>query len=93
MPICMVPVAATLPFAARYTFAPALIAQFIITFIGAYNDYMGPLIYLQDASMYTLQIALAFFADVYTQNWPLRMAGCVVAMLPLIILYLIFFYR
>ena len=69
--------------------APALIAQFILTFIGAYNDYMGPLIYLQDASMYTLQIALAYFADVYTQNWPLRMAGCVVAMLPLIILYFI----
>ena len=69
--------------------APALIAQFIITVLGAYNDYMGPLIYLEDASMYTQQIALAFFADVYTQNWPLRMAGCVVAMLPLIILYLI----
>lgn len=69
--------------------APALIAQFILTFIGAYNDYMGPLIYLQDANKYTLQIALAFFADVYTQNWPLRMAGCVVAMLPLIILYFI----
>ena len=68
---------------------PAIFAQFILTFIGAYNDYMGPLLYLQDASMYTLQIALAFFAGVYTQNWPLRMAATVVAMLPLIIMYLI----
>ena len=67
---------------------PAIFAQFILSFIGAYNDYMGPLLYLQDASMYTLQIALAFFAGVYTQNWPLRMAATVVSMLPLIIMYL-----
>lgn len=68
---------------------PAIFAQFILTFISAYNDYMGPLLYLQDASMYTLQIALAFFSGVYTQNWPLRMAATVVSMLPLIIMYLI----
>jgi multiple sugar transport system permease protein len=68
---------------------PAIFAQFILTFIGAYNDYMGPLLYLQDASMYTLQIALAFFSGVYTQNWPLRMAATVVSMLPLIIMYFI----
>lgn len=68
---------------------PALFAQFILNFIGAYNDYMGPLLYLQDANMYTLQIALAFFAGVYTQNWPLRMAATVVSMLPLIIMYFI----
>jgi multiple sugar transport system permease protein len=67
---------------------PAIFAQFILSFIGAYNDYMGPLLYLQDASMYTLQISLAFFAGVYTQNWPLRMAATVVSMLPLIIMYL-----
>ena len=68
---------------------PAMFAQFILAFIGAYNDYMGPLLYLQDASMYTLQIALAFFAGVYTENWPLRMAATIVSMLPLIIMYLI----
>ena len=68
---------------------PAIFAQFILTFIGAYNDYMGPLLYLQDARLYTMQIALAFFAGVYTENWPLRMAATVVSMLPLIILYFI----
>ena len=67
---------------------PAIFAQFILGFIAAYNDYMGPLLYLQDAKMYTLQISLAFFAGVYTQNWPLRMAATIVSMLPLIILYL-----
>lgn len=68
---------------------PALFAQFILNFIGCYNDYMGPLLYLQDAKMYTLQIALAFFSGVYTQNWPLRMAATVVSMAPLIIMYFI----
>lgn len=67
---------------------PAIFAQFILGFIAAYNDYMGPLLYLQDASMYTLQISLAFFTGVYTQNWPLRMAATVVSMLPLVLMYL-----
>lgn len=68
---------------------PALISQFILQFIGAYNDFLGPLLYLQDANMYTLQLALSFFTDAYVQNWTLRMAGCVIAMTPLLILYLI----
>ena len=67
---------------------PALLSQFILQFIGAYNEYLQPLLYLHDARMYTLQISLAFFTEAYVQNWPLRMAGCVIAMIPLIILYL-----
>ena len=68
---------------------PALISQFILQFIVGYNEFLGPLLYLQDASTYTLQIAIAFFTDAYVQNWTLRMAGCVIAMTPLLILYLI----
>ena len=68
---------------------PALISQFILNFIIGYNDYLPPLLYLQNAKMYTLQISLAFFAEAYVQDWPLRMAGCVISMVPLIVLYLI----
>ncbi len=68
---------------------PALLSQFILQFIGAYNEYLPPLLYLHDARMYTLQISLAFFTEAYVQNWPLRMAGCVIAMVPLIVLYLL----
>ena len=67
---------------------PALIAQLVLDFIGGYNQYLEPLLYLQDASQYTLQISLAFFAEAYVQDWPLRMAGCVIAMTPLLLLYL-----
>jgi multiple sugar transport system permease protein len=65
-----------------------LLAQFILSFIASYNDYMGPLMYCQSSSMYTLQVALAMFAGPYAQNWPLRMAGAVVGMTPLIVLYI-----
>ena len=68
---------------------PALLSQFILNFIGAYNEYLPPLLYIHDARLYTLQISLAFFTEAYVQNWPLRMAGCVIAMVPLIILYLL----
>ena len=68
---------------------PALFSQFILNFITGYNDYLGPLLYLQNAKMYTLQISLAFFAEAYVQDWPLRMSGCVIAMIPLVVLYLI----
>ena len=36
-----------------------------------------------------LQIALAQIQDPRIQNWPLRMAGCVIAMTPLLVMYLI----
>ena len=66
---------------------PVLLAQWIIRFMVGYNDYMNPLIYLQDARMYTIQLALAFFVDPYTQNWPLRMAGVVISLIPMLIIY------
>lgn len=66
---------------------PVLLAQWIFRFMAGYNDYMNPLIYLQDARMYTVQLSLAFFVDPYTQNWPLRMAGVVVSLIPMLVIY------
>ena len=65
-----------------------MFAQFILSFMSAYNDYLGPLLFCQSSSMYTLQVALAFFAGPYAQNWPLRMAGVVVSMMPLCCFYI-----
>lgn len=67
---------------------PAMFAQFILQFIAGYNDYMGPLIYLQDSEMTTIQIALVLFEDPYEPQWPVRMAGCLMSMVPLLVLYL-----
>jgi multiple sugar transport system permease protein len=67
---------------------PALIAQFLLSFVSSYNAYLGPLMYLQSPDKYTLQIALNFFRGTYTQDWAIVMAGATVSLLPTLILFL-----
>ena len=67
---------------------PALIAQFVLAFVGSYNAYMGPLIYLQTPTKYTLQIALRFFQSTNGTDYAVLMAGAVVSLIPTLIIYL-----
>lgn len=67
---------------------PALLAQGILGFVGGYNDYFAPLIYLK-TDYQTLQIALNVFADRYSGNWPSILAANVVAILPTVIIYIV----
>jgi multiple sugar transport system permease protein len=66
---------------------PALITQAILSFNAGYNDYLGPLIYLNSPEKYTLQLELASFSSYYVTEWTLIMAGAVVALVPTIILF------
>jgi multiple sugar transport system permease protein len=66
---------------------PALATQAIFGFLGGYNDYMGPLIYLNSPEKYTLQLVLATFQDAYNAEWTLIMAGSVLALIPTVILF------
>lgn len=68
---------------------PALLAQGILGFIGGYNDYFGPMLYLRDADWYTLQIALKSFQGTYSRNVPAMMAGSVIALIPTIVIYIV----
>lgn len=65
----------------------ALIAQGVLGFVAGYNDYFGPLLYLNDPDKYTLQIALKFCVSTYGYDWQTVMAGSVVALLPTIVIY------
>ncbi len=67
---------------------PALIAQLVLAFVGSYNAYLGPLLYLQSPEKYTLQIALQFFKGTYTTDWAVVMAGATVSLVPTLALYL-----
>ncbi len=67
---------------------PALISQFLIIFIGRYNDYLGPLLYLSNSDFYTLQLALWNNLGAYINDWASIMAGCVIALTPLLTIYL-----
>jgi multiple sugar transport system permease protein len=67
---------------------PALIAQFLLSFVGNYNAYLSPLLYLQSPENYTLQIALKFFEGTYNKDYAVVMAGAAISLLPTLILFL-----
>lgn len=67
---------------------PAFISQFIFGFIGGYNDYMGPLLYLNgQIELYPLQMALTLYRDIYAFDAGMVAALTILALLPLIIIY------
>lgn len=69
---------------------PALISQGLLGFVGGYNDYLGPLLYLQDSDMYTLQTALALIHGASTDGIDNSMffAATVISLLPTILIFL-----
>lgn len=68
---------------------PALMAQFILQFITGFNNYMGPLVYLNDPSKYTIQVAIDFLNSAMP-NLALLAAAGTLALLPMLLLYVIF---
>lgn len=66
---------------------PILITLAIFTFMAAWNDFMWPLIVLNDNDMYTLPVALANMVGEYVQDTELMMAGAVVTVLPVMIVF------
>jgi raffinose/stachyose/melibiose transport system permease protein len=69
---------------------PAVSTLAVLSFMGAWNAFLLPLIYMQKESLRPLVIGLMFFRDAYTQNVPLTMAGATIVMLPIIVVYLFF---
>ncbi|GIO29471.1 MULTISPECIES: carbohydrate ABC transporter permease [Paenibacillus] len=67
---------------------PALSFLGAFTFIGAWNDYLWPLIILNDESKFTLQVALSSLNGIYTTDYSMVIAGTLLAVVPLIILFL-----
>ncbi|ACX62863.1 carbohydrate ABC transporter permease [Virgibacillus sp. LDC1] len=66
---------------------PALAALGVFTFMGAWNNTLGPLIYLQDKELYTLPLGLLYLKS-ENVNQALLMAGAVITTLPVVIVYL-----
>lgn len=66
---------------------PALITQGLLNFIAGYNDYLGPLIYINSPEKYTLQLVLASFQGFYTSQWTYIMAGSVLALIPTLLVF------
>ncbi|HUW62422.1 MAG TPA: ABC transporter permease subunit [Candidatus Bathyarchaeia archaeon] len=66
---------------------PALAAIGIFTFMGTWNDFMGPLIYLNDQGLYPLSLGLFALQVFQTQNYGLMMAASVLMTLPVVVLF------
>ncbi|MFC8126598.1 carbohydrate ABC transporter permease [Streptomyces sp. NPDC057302] len=70
---------------------PALITSAIFTFINSWNDFMGPLIYLNDPSKYTVSLGLKMFVDQEgLANYGGMIAMSLVALLPVLAFFLAF---
>ncbi len=66
-----------------------LITLAILTFNTVWNDYMGPMIYLDSERLYTIQIGLASFKQQFSADYGAIMAGAVSSILPVIAMYAI----
>jgi len=66
---------------------PALATVGLFTFIGAWNDFLGPLLYLNDERSYTLAMGLQRFVSQHGAEWALLMAASTVMTLPIIIIF------
>jgi multiple sugar transport system permease protein len=68
---------------------PVIVVVVIFTFIGVWNDFLGPLLYLSDESSFTLALGLATFQSTYTAQWGYLMAASLVVILPIIVLFFV----
>ncbi|MBD2250780.1 carbohydrate ABC transporter permease [Nostoc parmelioides] len=68
---------------------PALVTLAIFVFIGAWSDFLWPLIVIQDENLYTLPLGVAKLAGTFSLDWRLVAAGSVIAIAPVLILFLI----
>jgi len=67
---------------------PALAFLGIFTFIGAWNDFVWPLVVLTDPHRYTLQVALSQLSGLYVSDYSVTMAGTLLAVVPLLVVFL-----
>ena len=68
---------------------PALATLAIFTFMWTWNDLIDPIIYLRDIQSFTLTAGLSLFQGQYVGKWPLLMAGALVSVIPMIILFIV----
>lgn len=68
---------------------PALATLILLTFVNTWNDYLGPLIYLRNRDLWTIQIGLKSFVSQYNAEFALIMTGSVISVLPIALIFLL----
>ena len=67
---------------------PVLVTLAVFSFLGSWNDFMWPLIVLTDDALHTLPVALAGLSREHVHDSELMMAGSVVTILPVLVVFL-----
>lgn len=68
---------------------PALSALGIFTFLGMWNNFFGPLIFINSPEKFTVPLMLNLFRGMYITDWTLMMAGSAIALIPVLIVYVV----
>jgi multiple sugar transport system permease protein len=68
---------------------PALVVVTLFTFLAVWNDFLNPLIYLNDERLYTLALGLLQFRGTYSAEWQLLMAGSTILVVPPVLVFLL----
>jgi multiple sugar transport system permease protein len=69
---------------------PAIAVVAIFSALGAWNDFMGPLIYIQNDQLYPLSIGLQMFRTQHDLQYSMLMAASTLVALPVVVIFLIF---
>jgi multiple sugar transport system permease protein len=67
----------------------SIATQGIFSFLGIWNEFMRPLLYISSPHRFTLPLGLQTFQDLYATQWNYIMAGSVITLLPILILYIV----
>lgn len=70
--------------------APAMATLGIFTFIGSWNDFVGPLIFIDSVRNYTLPVGIALYQTSYYTEYGLTLATSVLATMPLVLMFMVF---
>lgn len=65
-----------------------IVTMLIISGVGVYNDFYNPFLYMPDRKLKVISTALFAFKGPYGTNWPVILAGVIIVILPILIVFL-----
>lgn len=68
---------------------PIIATLTVFQFQSSYNDFMGPVIYIASDAKFTVQMGLSSFRNSFTSRYDLIMAGSILALIPVVIIFII----
>ncbi|KQX49237.1 sugar ABC transporter permease [Paenibacillus sp. Root444D2] len=68
---------------------PALASLAIVSFLGNWNSFFKPVIFLSSTDNFTVPLMLSTFKGLYVTDWTLMMSGSAIAVMPVLLVYLV----